>query len=396
MHAPIWPNVTKLCASRGHRQSSQQRPTRMKTSLNLLSRRSPLFSATQQPPEQTADGHRYRTWSQTAIEQEPTHDADSDSITDHETSPVNQIESPLSSKWPIYITRHFANPDQNWATPAANWNIQAKSMQLGPLMVELKSEPFKTELSPLKLQLIWANTNKQTHIKMSFCSYILLVSITRLSSNWHPYLSRTILPLTRKPWVWHLHVSELIFIFWVLLLFLKRYIELQNGIIQLHIITMPLFLFAFFFILFIHSTFCTIYYTTCWLEIALEVLNCVLHHYIHILILKSRHGFQISIQHSYGIIWWRLKYVQYVDRKSLITCILWYVTYAVFLCIEIAHYLQGLNTMTILMLEPQTGPAKMCWIRISIQSYHWWWCISWLFTWVFLWPYSICLRICPD
>ena len=63
----------------------------------------PAVSATQQPPEQTADRHRYGTRSQTAIEQEPTHDADSDSITDHETSPVNQIESPLSSKWPIYI-----------------------------------------------------------------------------------------------------------------------------------------------------------------------------------------------------------------------------------------------------------------------------------------------------
>ena len=137
-----------------------------------------------------------------------------------------------------------------------------------------------------------------------------------------------------------------------------RYIELQNGIIQLHIITMLLFVFAIFFIWFIHSTFCTIYYTTCWLEIALGVLNCVLHHYIHILILKSRPGFQISIQHSYGIIWWRVKYVQYVDRKFLITCIVWYVTYAIFLCIEIAHYLQVLNTMTIWMLEPRTGPVK--------------------------------------
>ena len=39
-----------------------------------------------------------------AIIQEPwTHDADSDPISDHETSPINQIESPLSSKWPIYI-----------------------------------------------------------------------------------------------------------------------------------------------------------------------------------------------------------------------------------------------------------------------------------------------------
>ena len=33
-------------------------------------------------------------------------------------------------------------------------------------------------------------------------------------------------------------------------------------------------------------------------------------------------------------------------------------TFAVFLCIEIAHYLQGLNTMTIWMLESQTGPVK--------------------------------------
>ena len=63
----------------------------------------PAVSATQQPPEQTADRHRYGTRSQTAIEQEPTHDADSDSITDHETSAVNQIESPVSSIWPIYI-----------------------------------------------------------------------------------------------------------------------------------------------------------------------------------------------------------------------------------------------------------------------------------------------------
>ena len=139
-----------------------------------------------------------------------------------------------------------------------------------------------------------------------------------------------------------------------------RYVELQNGIIQIHIITMPLFfshffsfcLFTAFFLLFY------IYYTTCWLEIALGVLNCVLHHYIHIFILKSRPGFQISIQHSCGIIWWRVKYDQYVDRKFLITCIVWYVTYAVFLCIEIAHHLQGLNTMTIWMLETQTGPVK--------------------------------------
>ena len=64
------------------------------------------------------------------------------------------------------------NPDQNWAIPAANWNIQAKSMRLGPLMVVSKSEPFITKLSPSKLLLIWANTNKQTHTKMSFCSYI--------------------------------------------------------------------------------------------------------------------------------------------------------------------------------------------------------------------------------
>ena len=107
--------------------------------------------------------------------------------------------------------------------------------------------PWFLALTSLKLQLFWANTNKQTHIKMSFCSYILLVSITRLSSIWYPYLLRTILLLTRKPWAWHLHMSELIFIFWVLLLFPMRYIELQNGIIQLHIITMPLFVFAIFF-----------------------------------------------------------------------------------------------------------------------------------------------------
>ena len=43
-----------------------------------------------------------------------------------------------------------------------------------------------------------------------------------------------------------------------------RYIELRNGIIC----------FRNFFILFIHSIFCTIYYTTCWLGIVLGVLNC--------------------------------------------------------------------------------------------------------------------------
>ena len=97
-----------------------------------------------------------------AIIQEPwTHDADSDPISDHETSPINQIESPLSSKWSIYINealnksrsklsyiccqrKHSGKINDTWTTQ----------------MVILKSEPFRTELSPLKLQLIWANTNK--------------------------------------------------------------------------------------------------------------------------------------------------------------------------------------------------------------------------------------------
>ena len=93
---------------------------------------------------------------------------------------------------------------------------------------------------------------------------------------------------------------------------------------------MPLFFFAIFFILFIQNTFCTIYYTTYWLEIALGYwCTSPLHTYPY---LESRPGLQISIQHSYGIIWWRVKYVQYVDREFLTTCIVWYVTYAVVLC----------------------------------------------------------------
>ena len=124
IHVPIWQNA----------QSSAQLETQSQQSAAVNQGEvfhestdpdEPTFFATMQQPPELADswwsplqnpkpdyseiGLESVSWVGSciiaaAITQEPwTHDADFDPISDHETSPINQIESPLSSKWPIYI-----------------------------------------------------------------------------------------------------------------------------------------------------------------------------------------------------------------------------------------------------------------------------------------------------